>query len=474
MGKFIDLTGLKFGKLTVIKRIKSIRKRIYWECLCECGNIVNICGENLRSGNTKSCGCLKTNNNQHSSTRYTKNDNTVYYKAGWMIPFFENINDAKTYTPCSNKKIYPVCPVCKRKSEKEYRVGVLFKHKGFRCKYCYHINRSLGENIMNAILNELEADFCEQYKFCHNGFRQYFDFYINAYNIAVEMDGSLGHGVSSWDGSISQITRSAKLDKNKDEYALLHDIRLIRIECKVSDFDQIFNNIISSELNQYFDMSKLDKEMIFKKSLSKRNEGIIIDYNNKYSKRELADKYKIGIEVVRRVLRNAYNNGLIDEYKPDVTTYTEYAREKMRERAIESLTKVENIYVYKVDVCTNVLQLMEYKYSTRKEASDNSIKDLGVFIPRQDISRVLHGDRKCCHGYVFSNDNSRNGESLKTSLKKRKIICINTGVIFTSVNDCVLWCGLSSTEHIHDCCQGRRMTCGNHPETGEKLKWQYA
>ena len=55
-----DLTGQKFGKLTVIKRVPNIGKKVAWECKCDCGNITIVTSHNLTSGHTKSCGCLKT------------------------------------------------------------------------------------------------------------------------------------------------------------------------------------------------------------------------------------------------------------------------------------------------------------------------------------------------------------------------------------------------------------------------------
>ena len=59
--KTIDMTGQVFGKLTVIKRTGSTRGgAAAWLCKCDCGNEAIISGGNLRSGNTKSCGCLKT------------------------------------------------------------------------------------------------------------------------------------------------------------------------------------------------------------------------------------------------------------------------------------------------------------------------------------------------------------------------------------------------------------------------------
>lgn len=56
MGKFIDLTGLKFERLTVIKYLGCSK----WLCKCDCGKEIRTNGYGLRSGNTKSCGCLRT------------------------------------------------------------------------------------------------------------------------------------------------------------------------------------------------------------------------------------------------------------------------------------------------------------------------------------------------------------------------------------------------------------------------------
>ena len=58
MGKIIDLTGQKFGKLTVLEKTKERRNRqVVWRCSCECGKETLVVGSSLRSGHTKSCGC---------------------------------------------------------------------------------------------------------------------------------------------------------------------------------------------------------------------------------------------------------------------------------------------------------------------------------------------------------------------------------------------------------------------------------
>lgn len=56
MGKFIDLTGKSYGKLTVLRRDGYLGKEIAWLCRCECGAEVRIRGNNLRAGRANSCG----------------------------------------------------------------------------------------------------------------------------------------------------------------------------------------------------------------------------------------------------------------------------------------------------------------------------------------------------------------------------------------------------------------------------------
>lgn len=64
MEKFIDLTGRRFGKLTVIKKgkgrmTKGGQRKTTWICKCDCGNDSEVDGEKLRRGHTLSCGCKK-------------------------------------------------------------------------------------------------------------------------------------------------------------------------------------------------------------------------------------------------------------------------------------------------------------------------------------------------------------------------------------------------------------------------------
>lgn len=55
---FQDLTGMKFNHLTVLGYVGRIGANNQWNCLCDCGNQKIVCGGNLKSNHTTSCGCF--------------------------------------------------------------------------------------------------------------------------------------------------------------------------------------------------------------------------------------------------------------------------------------------------------------------------------------------------------------------------------------------------------------------------------
>lgn len=66
MPKFKDITGTRFGELTVVApRRKTL---VYWLCVCDCGKRTLVTGAKLRSGHTRSCGCF---NRKGTVTRST-------------------------------------------------------------------------------------------------------------------------------------------------------------------------------------------------------------------------------------------------------------------------------------------------------------------------------------------------------------------------------------------------------------------
>lgn len=74
MGIKIDLTDMRFDNLVAIrpvgKREGNASRETYWLCKCECGNFCEVTTNKLKSGHTKSCGCLR----RKSKTKYDKNN----------------------------------------------------------------------------------------------------------------------------------------------------------------------------------------------------------------------------------------------------------------------------------------------------------------------------------------------------------------------------------------------------------------
>ena len=66
-----DLSGQKFGLLTAMypTERRDHRGSVYWHCVCECGNEIDVSAGALLDGNNRSCGCLKDKNQKQIAQR---------------------------------------------------------------------------------------------------------------------------------------------------------------------------------------------------------------------------------------------------------------------------------------------------------------------------------------------------------------------------------------------------------------------
>lgn len=57
----LDLTNMKFGKLTILNKTNKRKKRsVVWHCRCSCGNYCEVSSVDLQRGHKLSCGCIKS------------------------------------------------------------------------------------------------------------------------------------------------------------------------------------------------------------------------------------------------------------------------------------------------------------------------------------------------------------------------------------------------------------------------------
>ena len=87
--KSIDLTGMRFGKLTVIERLESFvdkngsKKSSAWFCKCDCGGCKTVRASSLISGDTFSCGCVKSKG-EYEIQNLLNNKNILFKSQYWF------------------------------------------------------------------------------------------------------------------------------------------------------------------------------------------------------------------------------------------------------------------------------------------------------------------------------------------------------------------------------------------------------
>lgn len=74
---WMDLSGDRFGRLTVLRRDWS-KKRTHFACLCDCGCMTSVSSLALRSGKTRSCGCLQAERAARRATKHGRCGTPLY------------------------------------------------------------------------------------------------------------------------------------------------------------------------------------------------------------------------------------------------------------------------------------------------------------------------------------------------------------------------------------------------------------
>lgn len=292
--KFIDETGNKYGRLTVIRRDGN-SSPAKWICQCECGNICSVIGSQLRFGNTNSCGCLKHERIIESNKNRAKKDIkigdvygelTILEKVGsnnrgtiWKCQcscgkiIYKNRTDIKRakrpscgcylQNPFNNSNfINEIGNKYGRLSVMEYAGRNSDNKTLWKCKCdcggttivtgkslraglvtsCGCLN-SLGEEKINNILQSLNIKFITQKTFkdlySDKKYPLYFDFYLPDYNLVMEYQGKQHYEQAEYFGNLEERKRR---DQIKRDYCKQNNIKLVEIP--YTDFDKIDNNYI--------------------------------------------------------------------------------------------------------------------------------------------------------------------------------------------------------------------------------------
>lgn len=154
MGKFRDLTGQRFGRLTVIERAENQRRRngqsiIVWRCYCDCGNYVDVRAGSLTSHNTTSCGCYDRERRRKYCTYDLESEE---YGIGYTRKNDKFIFDKEDYSLiegyCWNKSTSGYFETNKRINGKKTRIGLhrLVMNVTDNTLYVDHIGHNKWDN----------------------------------------------------------------------------------------------------------------------------------------------------------------------------------------------------------------------------------------------------------------------------------------------------------------------------------------
>ena len=220
----IDLIGQRFNRLLVIEYADEEHQVYYgknhahkntWKCKCDCGNIHYATTENLRRGDTPSCGCITKENRKAQ----LKDLSGKKYGHLLVLKWLGTINgNSKYLVQCDCGKIYEI-----------YASNLIQNNT----TSCGCTKESHGEKKIREILSQNNISFEGQKKFSDlmgdkNSPLKY-DFYLPKYNCLIEYDGQQHFEPIERFGGEQGFIKRKHYDTLKNNYALKHNISLIRI-----------------------------------------------------------------------------------------------------------------------------------------------------------------------------------------------------------------------------------------------------
>ena len=218
----IDITGQKFGRLTVLHRDESKPKghgkKVYWVCQCDCGNIKSVTGDNLKRGAVVSCGCYHKERMREVLFKDLSNQTFGFLTA--IKPLHQHA-DGTFYWECQ----------CRCGNVKKVKASYLLDGT---VKSCGCMGKSAGEAIIEVLLREADIEFKQQYTFeecvSNKNYPLYFDFAIfknNKLHCLIEFQGQQHYKeISSFSETLAD---RIERDEIKRKYCKNNGISLIEI-----------------------------------------------------------------------------------------------------------------------------------------------------------------------------------------------------------------------------------------------------
>ena len=358
------------NNLTIIDREykydKKDRKCKYYKYKCNiCGHEDWISEGNLKKG--KGCNACCP-----SPRKAVLGVNTIWDKTKWMVNLGVSEEDAKKYTPNSTEEIYVKCPDCKR--IKKITPHEIYRRRSIYCSCGDGV--SYPEKLMEGVLIQLGVKYERQYKadWVNN---KVYDFYLLDTNTIIETHGGQHYEECSRGRSLKEEQEN---DKLKEELALSNGIEhYIIIDCRESTLNWVKNNILDSELNELFDLNKVDWNKCE-------------EYALKNKVKEICKYYDMSSVTISDLIKEfGISRGTIIRYlkKGDELGWCKYNPKEEKRRGIELSSELSSKPVSQFTLDGEFIKV----YPSASEAS----RQTGIC----NIGKCCNGKQKTAGGFIW-------------------------------------------------------------------------
>lgn len=229
--------------------------------------------------------------------------NSVYALRKDLLKYFKYPDEAKNLGLMSEKKIKLICPNCKKETEMMIQN---FTCRGFYCKYCAKENISFPNKFLRGFLKQLNLNWDVEISFDWSKNYRYDGYFQKDKNkYLIEM-----HGLQHYrDSSYFNIEFQQKKDEEKRILAKENGFVEIEIDCRISSFGFIKNNLEKSILQEILDFSKINWEKVYEEVGNNYVKTAADMYNKGQKITEIAFILNLNRHTVTKYLKDASNLG---------------------------------------------------------------------------------------------------------------------------------------------------------------------
>lgn len=444
--EIIELIRTK-SKGNTAKNIVEARKAYKYRCRI-CGNI-----DTFQEGSNYGC-------NLCSNKKVKVGYNDLHTTHPNLIKLLANPDDGYKYTFGSSKNILVKCENCGE--IKKVSVSKLTYDNGFSCPRCGDGISYANKFIFNVLV-QLGVDFEAEKMIKMDNCRKLYDFYIPSLSLIIE-----AHGLQHYkDCEFSRKSKKAKTlmqiqenDRIKQNLAFNNKIKhYVIIDCSKSEMLFIKNNILNSELSNFFDFSKVDWLMCHNYSCSSLVKEVSeLWHSGIHSSVEIAKITKRSSTSILKYLRQGSELKLCDYSSEMLLKANGRKRVGLNGRSVICLNN-KNVYpsvteaekqlnAYGVDKCCNG----KSRYA--------GMNDFGEYLQWQYYDDYKENPKKLL-------SNCELDRMYKRPVKS--VTCITTGEVFEKMSDAANLYSIPLSTLSYGL--KNKKSAGTHPITGEPLMW---